>query len=165
MRRKKILWLLCLFAFCMVGILALTLTTARRGIWELYLSSNVYEAIQAGNVSEVEHLLQRGANPNRHGAGGLVGGTPLLWTTEKSDLKIMKVLIQGGAEVDHSNDGGYTPLMFASSPQAAQLLLDAGANPRLKNNYGQTALQCAMLNKLPEVAAVLQGAETKLQPI
>jgi len=149
--------------FILAGImlLALVLVSARQAIWELYLSADVYEAIEAGNASEVAALLRRGANPNRIGAGGLVGGTPLTWATQKSDLKIMKVLIQGGADVNKRIDGNYTALMLAPTPEAAQLLLHAGANPQLQNEDGQTASQFAWRMKLPQVEKVIQRANSK----
>ncbi len=145
----------------LLAFLSLVLTPVRRAIWELYLSADVYHAIEAGNASEVNNLLQRGANPNRIGAGGLVGGTPLIWATEKSDLKIMKVLITGGADVNKRIGREFTALMLAPTPQAAQLLLDAGANPLLQNEGGQTALQYAQEMKLPQVVKVLRRAETR----
>lgn len=155
-RKWPIFIVLVLLAF-----LALALTPAWRAIWEWYLSADVYHAIKDGNASEVAHLLERGANPNRIGAGGLVGGTPLTWATKKSDLKIMEVLIRGGADVNKKTGDGYTALMLAPSPQAAQLLLDAGADPKVRNDDGQTALQLAKANNLLKVAKVLERAEAK----
>ncbi|MBW3636950.1 MAG: ankyrin repeat domain-containing protein, partial [Armatimonadetes bacterium] len=150
-----------LIAFILLAFLALALLSARQAIWELYLSADVYNAVEAGNASKVEALLKKGANPNRIGAGGLVGGTPLTWATEKSDLKIMKALIRGGADVNKRIGRDFTALMLAPTPQAAQLLLDAGANPRLQNEDGQTALQFAQEMKLSQVVKVLLRAETK----
>jgi hypothetical protein len=143
-----------------VSICALPL---RRSVWELYLSSGVYDAIQSGDASAVEKLLQRGANPNRDGAGGLMGGTPLMWATHKSDLKIMKMLLRGGADVNRKTHGGYTALMHARAPQAAQLLLDAGADPDLLNDAGYTAWHHARDNHWPKVAAVIKRAQTSTE--
>ena len=133
----------------------------KRAAWELYLRADVYEAIKAGNAADVATLLRKGANPNRDGAGGLMGGTPLMWATHKSDLKIMQVLIKGGADVNQKTNGGYTALMQAQTPQAAQLLIDAGADPNLLNDYGYTAWHSAKDNHLPRVAEVIKRAQTK----
>lgn len=142
-------------------LLATVLTPARQAIWKLYLSNELYQSIAAGDASEVGNLLRRGADPNRIGAGGLIGGTPLTWATEQSDLKIIKVLIKGGADVNKRIGRGYTALMLAATPQVAQLLLDAGSNSQLKNIDGQTALQIAQERKLAQVIKILQRAEPK----
>ena len=79
-----------------VGIILLIFLVAlfvpgRRYIRELFLSSAMYHAVENGNASQVTRLLKEGANPNRIGAGGLAGGTPLSWATRYSDIKIMKI--------------------------------------------------------------------------
>src|SRR5579871_539324 len=90
MKRRNIVALLCLLTLCIAGIIAFVFAQ-RQNFREWILSSDMYDAIRAGNASKVETLLQRGANPNRDGAGGLAGGTPLTWAIEESDITIMKV--------------------------------------------------------------------------
>jgi ankyrin repeat protein len=143
------------------ALLATTLLLAGRALWTLYLSVEIYQSIAAGDASGVENLLHRGANPNRIGAGGQAGGTPLTWAVEQSDIKVLKVLLKGGADVNRRIGNDYTSLMLATTPQVALLLLDAGSNPRLKNRDGQTALQIAQQKKLAGVISVLRRAEQK----
>lgn len=142
-------------------VIFIAMSPLKRAAWELYLSADVYEAIKAGNADDVATLLQKGANPNRDGAGGLMGGTPLMWATGNSDLKIMRVLIKGGANLNQKTNGGYTALMQAPSPQAAQLLLNAGADPNVRNDSGKTAWQCAKDNHLPRVADMIKRVQAK----
>jgi hypothetical protein len=148
-------------ALIMLIVVLICALPVRRAVWELYLSADVYDAIQSGNALAVGKLLQQGANPNRDGAGGLMGGTPLMWATHKSDLKIMKILLRGGADVNQKTHGGYTALMHARTPQAAQLLLDAGADPDLLNDTGYTAWHHARDNHWPKVAEVIKRAQAR----
>jgi ankyrin repeat protein len=88
-----------------------------------------------------------------------------MWATHKSDLKIMKILLGGGADVDRKTHGGYTALMHARTPQAAQLLLHAGADPNLLNDAGYTAWHHARDNHWHKVAAVIKRAQTRTDQI
>jgi hypothetical protein len=64
-------------------------------------------------------------------------------------LPLVDALIQAGAELDFQRDGkGDTPLIGAASLLAEDIglrLLDAGANPRLRGIFGETALHWAAL--------------------
>jgi hypothetical protein len=112
MKRRTTIILLGLVALFTAGIMALAFSPAKRALWQLYLSAFVYDAIKAGDSSQVEELMQRGANPNRFGAGGLVGGTPVAWAIEKSDPSILKVLIKYGGHVNRDSDG-FVPMDYS----------------------------------------------------
>lgn len=61
-------------------------------------------------------------------------------------IKLLKIFIDAGANVNDQNIGGSTPLMFAANSWflPEELLLEAGADPRIKNDAGNTALMiCA----------------------
>jgi len=129
----------------LIGLL-FVLKPGKQYVQEMLLNDAMRHAIDNGNASLVTKLLQEGADPNRIGTGGLSGGTPLSWATHHSDIGIMKLLIAGGADVNKKIEGGATVLMLATSTQATQFLLDNGADPTLKDQYGQTALQHAETN-------------------
>ena len=64
-------------------------------------------------------------------------------------LPLIDALIQAGADLDFQRDGkGDTPLIGAASLLAEDVgirLLEAGANPRLRGIFGETALHWAAL--------------------
>jgi hypothetical protein len=92
-------------------------------------------------------LLKAGANPN---AEGRYKRTPL--NSAILDCDIIQALIDGGADVNHQDEDGYTPLhrflVLRSDEYDAVaiqkiIMLIAGhpnVNINLKNNFGQTPL-------------------------
>ncbi|MET0280349.1 MAG: ankyrin repeat domain-containing protein [Steroidobacteraceae bacterium] len=75
--------------------------------------------------------------------GGL---TPLLYAARFGCLDCVKSLLKAGAQIDRPTPDGVTPLMTAidnSNFDLANLLLDAGANPRLFDWWGRTAVYLA----------------------
>ncbi|KAF4957104.1 hypothetical protein FGADI_3323 [Fusarium gaditjirri] len=51
-----------------------------------------------------------------------------------------RLLVDAGADVNHVDSSGYTPLHHAKSPLMAELLLEAGADTTAINHYNQTPL-------------------------
>jgi ankyrin repeat protein len=61
---------------------------------------------------------------------------------------MMRLLIENDAYIDAESPNGTTPLMMAAyyaSPNAVKLMLEEGADPLLKNQDGQTALDMALV--------------------
>ena len=68
-------------------------------------------------------------------------------TTAKA-LLILETLIQAGADLNFQKDGKDTPLIGAASLGAEEVglrLLEAGADPRKRGGFGETALHWAAL--------------------
>jgi len=78
-------------------------------------------------------------------------------------LEIVKALLAAGADVDAETDGGNTPLMQAAylgeNPEVIHVLLLAGADPKISNLEGKTALDLAEDNP----ALLLTDAGDELQ--
>ena len=58
----------------------------------------------------------------------------------------MELLLENHAYIDAESPNGTTPLMMAAhygTPAAVKLLLEAGADPTLKNQLGLTAIDFA----------------------
>jgi len=95
-----------------------------------------------GNLETLRLLLDRGAAVN---AANDFGATALLWSAR--DPEKARLLIEHGAGVNAASKQGRTPLMLASlrpggAPTVA-LLLAKGADPKLADTHGNTALLLA----------------------
>ena len=77
---------------------------------------------------------------------------------EKADVRGLQTLLAQGADPNGILDDGHVPLVAAVSTDDERIvaaLIDAGANPRHRNQLGMTALQYA---SSPKVAALLVAA-------
>ena len=93
-----------------------------------------------GRLDFVKRLLARGADVNK------TGWTPLHYAASGGHRDIMQLLLDHHAYIDAESPNGTTPLMMAagySSDAAVKLLLDAGADPSLKNQLDLSALDFA----------------------
>ena len=73
---------------------------------------------------------------------------------------MMRLLIENHAYLDAESPNGTTPLMMAAhygSPMATKLLLEEGADPRLKNKLGLTALDFAAKAKQSDAELYIQA--------
>lgn len=109
------------------------------------------------NRRAAEALLARGAKVNR------AGWTPLHYAAAGGAEDIARLLINRKARLDALSpreSGAYTPLMMAAreaQPGMVRLLLEAGANPALKNTEGLTAAQIAERAGQTDIAAAISG--------
>jgi len=98
-------------------------------------------AVLYGRDSIVRLLLERGADPG--GAGHISPfAAPLHTAAAANQLEIARLLIEKGAPIDARQQGGYTPLMIAcvqGRRDIVDLLLEAGADPGLKDDFNRSA--------------------------
>ncbi len=108
------------------------------------------DACQEADLTTVQKLLRQGANPDI--ARKSDGTTPLLIITGADGehaltaaeaLPIMNALIKAGANVNHADNEGKTPLMLAQTAEETNVLLKAGANINQADKQGKTALMYA----------------------
>ena len=72
-----------------------------------------------------------------------VGFTALIKASQIRHIKIVRFLLDAGAEVNIQDNDGYTALIWAVQKgdlQIVRLLLEAGAEVNIQNNMGDTAL-------------------------
>ncbi|KAG9354372.1 hypothetical protein JZ751_001079 [Albula glossodonta] len=97
-------------------------------------------------------------------------GNSLLKAVYLSRLRLTRLLLEGGAYINESNERGETPLMVAcktrhSDPQSVpkakmvNYLLESGADPNIQDKSGKTALMHACLERAGvEVVSLLLGS-------
>ena len=98
--------------------------------------------VSDGNLEAVTKFLDNGGNVNLQDEPGM---TPLHHAVNSNwkgtNLPMIKLLIERGADVKKVDDTHHTPLHLARSKEAAQLLIDAGANPNARTQRtGETLL-------------------------
>lgn len=105
-------------------------------------SPELLTAIRNGDHAQVQKLLRAGADVNTADAEGT---TALMHSVIESDARMMKALIGGGANVNAKNALDSTALMYAATNLAkAKLLLDAGADVKVKGKSGATPMSVAV---------------------
>lgn len=95
-----------------------------------------------GYLEICQQLIARDADVNKP------GWTPLHYAATGGQLAIMRLLLDNHAYIDAASPNGSTPLMMASqygTNDAVMLLLEAGADPLLKNSKGLAAIDFARL--------------------
>jgi ankyrin repeat protein len=102
----------------------------------------------------VKLLIDRDADVNK------TAWTPLHYAASNSRLVVMNMLLDHHAYIDAPSPNGTTPLMMAAmygSPSAVKLLLEAGADPTIKNDLGLSAIDFALRDSKQESAALIQA--------
>ena len=80
---------------------------------------------------------------------------------ESGDLAEVQRLVDGGANIEATDERGRTPLHWAAvkgHEEMARLLVASKANIEATNNRGDTPLHCAVVNVHYEVVQLLTAA-------
>ena len=121
------------------------------------------KAAANGNLGCLEHLVTKGAELE---AENIDGSTALMWAAFQGELDCLELLIAKGAKLEstadgHKKAGKWTALHIAAlhgHAPCVEALLKAGADARLKDKRGITALDLAKETKRTEVIALLESA-------
>jgi ankyrin repeat protein len=132
------------------------------------------------NLAAVKLLLEHGAKVNavsktenlpkiQTGTVEFGGWTPLLMAAPFGPPAVAKTLLDAGAQVNVQDYRGFTPLMLAVGTdrynrETVRLLLDHGADTRLKNHASETALDWAHKLGDREVIKALGGSVQPASP-
>ena len=118
-------------------------------------------AIRKRNTEMVKTLLEAGANPNFVETGG---GSPLQIAVQMSNQELVELLIKKYKVNVNTKEKGYTVVHtavdFNSNSAILKLLLDAGANPNIIDQNGNSALNVAQAKGNPDqqMIALLMAA-------
>ena len=114
-----------------------------------------------GHTELVQLLISKGADVNK------TGWAPLHYAATFGHLQIMQMLLDAHAYIDAESPNASTPLMMAAqygTPSAVKLLLEAGADPLIKNQLGLTAIDFAQTVQRPESADIIAAFVRARQP-
>lgn len=98
-------------------------------------------AALGGHLQVCQTLIARDADINKP------GWTALHYAATGGHVAIIQLLLDAHAYIDAASPNGSTPLMMAArygTVDAVQRLLNAGADPTLKNDLGLTAIDFAL---------------------
>jgi len=97
--------------------------------------SELMKAVIRGNLDCVLEALQQG-----HSQVDSDGDTALFYAAKRGRIDIASVLIKAGADINHSNNVGQTPLMYAGTSDMTEYLLEHGADANHVSQANETAL-------------------------
>jgi ankyrin repeat protein len=123
---------------------------------------SVHELVERNDLQRVQEFIQQGHGINR---ANRYDETPLHLARTP---EMIKLLIEGGAEVNIENHFGDSPLLqavYRGDHGLVELLIRHGANLNHKNRFGDSPLQEAVNRDLIVMATLLveQGADINAQ--
>lgn len=107
-----------------------------------------------GYLTLVQKLVDNDADVNK------TGWTPLHYAASGGHVPVIAYLLEHSAYIDAESPNGTTPLMMAAmygSPEAVKELIQAGADPTIKNQLGLTALDFAVRGQRANSIELMQA--------
>ena len=107
-----------------------------------------------GYLALVEKLVENDADVNKP------GWTPLHYAASRGHVPVITHLLEHSAYIDAESPNGTTPLMMAAmygSPESVKALIQAGADPTLRNQLGLSALDFAVRGQRQNSIELMQA--------
>lgn len=116
------------------------------------MAHRMFDLARAGDTEALVGYVEAGVPVELTDA---TGNSLLMLAAYHGHAATVRALVARGADADHANDRGQTPLagaVFKDEPDVVDALLDAGADPRLGT---PSAIETAAFFGKPELAARL----------
>merc|ERR1711972_749916 len=124
---------------------------------------NLCKAAKKNNVERVKEMLEFKADPNSNSHGDSMSvdsRTPLQAASWHGSSEIVTLLIEAGASLDAQvplkRDAALHLACEAGHTAVVKLLVDARANTKLRNDFGQDAIAVAESKGHAKVVAILK---------
>lgn len=117
-------------------------------------SALMFAAIN-GQLDIATALIEAGADVNKP------GWAPLHYAATKGHVAMIELLLENDAYIDAESPNQSTPLMMAAmygTAESVKVLLEAGADPSIKNEQGLTAIDFANRVSRPGNAELIAAA-------
>ena len=146
------MWVMKRLSVCILSVLLIAITGC---------ATPLMNAIEKGDIKEIERLLASGADVNEKRFDNY---TPLHIAAFYGQANVAALLIEKGADVNAKDDDRRTPLNTAvrkGQVNIVTLLLKKGADPLITNNEDKTPLRVAHDSGNTTIAKILSEAEKK----
>lgn len=87
------------------------------------------------------------------------GSTAMHLVAKNGSARLLKCLIAHGAKIDPLDENGRTPLLvsvYAKNIKIISILVDAGANPHIRDHSGVTPISAALSTNFEEGLSLLK---------
>lgn len=138
--------------------LRIRLDTKFSRLSERELNFALFDVADLGCTSEIERLLQAGADIN---ARDRAGNTAFLLSSRKGHTNVMEILVEAGADIHQKNLNGSGALLMAvvsNRRKSVKALLDLGLDPNQGNKHALTPLIGAVYNGNKRLSLLLLDA-------
>ncbi|HEY7187803.1 MAG TPA: ankyrin repeat domain-containing protein [Vicinamibacterales bacterium] len=121
-------------------------------------SEALSEAVTFGHAEVVRALIEAGADARITESSGV---NLLHWATITNRASVIPILVRAGVPLNATDDNGFTPLMYAATVDVGdtdtlKALLSSGADRKIRNDQGRTALDQARHYKHARIADALR---------
>ena len=121
-------------------------------------SPGLSQAVTYGYADVTRTLIEAGASATVSESSGI---NLLHWAAMTNHPEVIPVLVEAGASVNATDEFNYTPLMYAATidfgdAEVLKALLKAGADPKIRNDKGRTALEQARFYRHSLLEAALR---------
>jgi ankyrin repeat protein len=125
--------------------------------------SEVLRATRHGDIQLLKRLFAR--DPAAREATGHMGRRPLHVAVQTQQPTVVRFLLEAGANVNGTREGGDTPLFWAPTAEIAETLIRAGASLHARDVAGREPIHWAAQFARPDVLRLLldHGCEVNVR--